>query len=163
MRSRSSSQLCFSLPYYISPDDTFDFLVMPIAALSEDTVCAITSSLVLNDAISAVKELIDNALDSRATNITIEISANTLDIIQVKDNGSGIGLEDRQLLCKRGHTSKIRTLEDLNELGGTSLGFRGEALASVAELSESLIFTTRVEGEPVGTLLKFDAKGKLIR
>lgn len=151
------------LPSSVLPGDISDFLVMPIAALSDDTVCAITSSLVLNDAISAVKELIDNALDCRATNITIELSANTLDIIQVKDNGSGIGLEDRQLLCKRGHTSKIRTLEDLTELGGTSLGFRGEALASVAELSESLTFTTRVEGELVGTLVKFDAKGKLIR
>lgn len=136
---------------------------MPITALSEATVCAITSSLVLNTAVSAVKELIDNALDSHATNISIEISSNALDTIQVKDNGSGVGLQDRQLLCKRGYTSKIRTLEDLARLGGSSLGFRGEALASIAELSESLIFTTRVEGELAGTLLKFDAKGKLVR
>ena len=136
---------------------------MPIAALSERASRAITSSLVLNDAKSAVKELIDNALDSHATNITIEISANTLDVIQVKDNGSGIGVEDRQMICKRGYTSKIRTLDDLAQLGGTFLGFRGEALASIAELSDSVLITTRVDGEVVATQLKFDSKGKLTR
>ena len=136
---------------------------MPIAALSENAARAICSSLVLNDAISVVKELIDNALDSHATNIIIETSANTLDVIQVKDNGTGIGIEDRQLLCKRGFTSKIRTFEDLAQLGGTFLGFRGEALASIVELSDSITVTTRVDGETVGTQLSFDSKGKLSR
>jgi len=136
---------------------------MPIAALSDITTSAITSSLVLTDAISVVKELLDNALDSSATNITIEISANTIDTIQVRDNGTGVGVEDRQLLCKRGYTSKIRTIEDLAQLGGSSLGFRGEALASIAELSKSVAVTTRVDGETVATLLSFDSKGKLAR
>lgn len=136
---------------------------MPIAALSDAAARAISSTLVLNDAISVIKELIDNALDSNATNITIEISANTLDIIQIKDNGGGIGVEDRQLLCKRGFTSKIRTFDDLTQLGGTFLGFRGEALASIAELSDNVTFTTRIDGETVGTLLRFDTKGKLVR
>lgn len=139
------------------------FFVMPIAVLSEDTSRAISSTLVLNDAVSIVKELLDNALDSHATNITIEVSANTLDIIQVKDNGAGIGVEDRQLLCKRNHTSKIRTIEELADLGGSSLGFRGEALASIAEMSESVLFTTRVDGESVASSMKFDSRGKLIR
>lgn len=142
----------------------FDFLrVMHIAPLPKEASVAISSTLVLNDAISVIKELIDNALDSRATNILVEISANTLDIIQVKDNGAGIGVEDRQLLCRRGYTSKIRTLEDLTQLGGTYLGFRGEALASVANLSESVTFTTRVDGEISGTQLDFDPTGKLSR
>lgn len=136
---------------------------MPIAALSENTARAIRSSLALSDAISVIKELLDNALDANATNIAIEISANTTDIIQVKDNGTGIGLQDRQLLCKRGFTSKIRTLDDLAKLGGRCLGFRGEALASIAELSESVAFTTRVDGETAGTQLSFDSTGKLSR
>ena len=136
---------------------------MPITALPQNTARAITSTLALNDAASVVKELIDNALDAKASSVTIEVSPNTLDVIQVKDNGFGIGVEDRQLLCKRGCTSKIRTIEDLALLGGTFLGFRGEALASVAELSTSVTLTTRVEGEVVGTTLKFGPSGKLLR
>lgn len=136
---------------------------MPIAALPKETAQRITSSLALNDAASVVKELVDNALDSRADTISVELSVNTLDVIQVKDNGSGIGVEDRQLLCKRGCTSKIRRFEDLASLGGTFLGFRGEALASVAELSGSVTVTTRIEGEVVATALKFGWDGKLLR
>ena len=134
---------------------------MPIAPLPDSTVRAIGSSLVLNDACSVVKELIDNALDAIATSITVEISLDTLDIIQVKDNGHGIGVEDRQLVCKRGCTSKIKTFEDLDKLGGSFLGFRGEALASVVELSGAVALTTRVDGEVVGTTLKFGRDGSL--
>jgi DNA mismatch repair ATPase MutL len=101
---------------------------MPIAALPQETTRLICSTLALTDTTSVIKELIDNALDARADSISVEISANTLDIIQVKDNGTGIDIQDRLLLCKRGHTSKIRTIEDLASLGGSSLGFRGEAL-----------------------------------
>lgn len=136
---------------------------MPIAPLSDSASRAICSSLTLNDSVSVVKELIDNSLDSTARNIVVELSHNAVDVIQVKDDGVGIGVEDRKLLCKRGYTSKITTLEDLNELGGSSLGFRGEALASIAELSEAIVFTTRVEGETVGTLLRFDCAGSLTR
>lgn len=140
-----------------------DFFHMPIAALSPTASRAITSTVALSDAISVVKELVDNALDSKATNILIEIAANTLDAIQVKDNGSGVSVEDRLLLCKRGYTSKIRTLEDLAQLGGTFLGFRGEALSSIAALSQTTQITTRVDGETAGTQLQFDATGKLVR
>jgi len=132
---------------------------MPIEALPETTTRALGSTLVLSDAKSVVKELVDNALDARATAIGIEISTNTIDAIQVKDNGIGVDVQDRQLLCKRGCTSKIRSLDDLNRLGGTFLGFRGEALASIAELSSAVSVTTRVEGEIVGTTLKYTASG----
>jgi DNA mismatch repair ATPase MutL len=134
---------------------------MPIAPLPDFTVRAIGSFLVLNDACSVVKELVDNALDASATSVVVEISLNTLDVIQVKDNGHGISVEDRQLVCKRGCTSKIRTMEDLEKLGGSSLGFRGEALASVVELSEGVTLTTRVDGEVVGMILKFGRDGTL--
>lgn len=134
---------------------------MPIEVLPETTSRALGSSLVLNDAEAVVKELVDNALDARATAISIEVSNNSLDIIQVKDNGTGIGVQDRQLLCKRGYTSKIRSLEDLTRLGGSFLGFRGEALASIKELSSAVTVTTRVEGEIVGTSLKYAASGML--
>ena len=136
---------------------------MPISALPQDTARVITSSVALNDAVSLVKELVDNALDARANTIAVEISANTIDVIQVKDNGTGIGVEDRQLLCKRGCTSKIRTIDDLASLGGSFLGFRGEALASATNISSSLLITTRVEGEVVGSALKYGMNGKMIR
>lgn len=136
---------------------------MPISALPEETARVLTSSVALNDAVSLVKELIDNSLDARATSIVIEVSANATDVIQVKDNGTGIGVQDRQLLCKSGCTSKIRTLEDLASLGGTSLGFRGEALASACNVSASIVVTTRVEGEVVGTALKYGPSGKMVQ
>lgn len=134
---------------------------MAIEALPENTTRALGSSLVLNDAKSVVKELVDNALDARASAISIEIANNTLDIIQVKDNGTGIGIQDRQLLCKRGCTSKIRNLDDLSRLGGFFLGFRGEALSSIAELSRDVVVTTRVDGEVVATSLKYATTGML--
>ena len=136
---------------------------MPIAALPARTAAIIISTLVLTDAAAVVKELVDNALDAGATIITVELSANTLDVIQVKDNGSGIGVEDRQLLCRYGCTSKIRSVNDLEVLGGSSLGFRGEALASIASVSESVFITTRVDGETAGCTLQFDVSGKLVR
>lgn len=136
---------------------------MPIQPLSECDIRALGSSLVLFNARSVIKELIDNALDAHANNVSIEISANTIDVIQVKDNGSGIGGDDRNLLCKRGWTSKIRTIQDLEGLGGSSLGFRGEALASIAGLSNSVLVTTRIDGEQVGSASKFGPDGHLLR
>lgn len=136
---------------------------MPIQPLSDSDIRAIGSSLVLNDARSVIKELIDNALDAHANTISIEISLNTVDVIQVRDNGSGIGCEDRSLLCKRGCTSKIRTIQDLENLGGSSLGFRGEALASVVGLSNAVVVTTRIDGELVGSSFRFGHDGQLPR
>ena len=133
---------------------------MPIVALPPNTVRAIGSTQVLTDAASVVKELIDNALDAHASAIFVEISTNTLDVIQVKDNGHGIGPEDRDVVCRRYCTSKIRALEDLENIGGSSLGFRGEALASAAEMSGSIVVTTRVEGETVAVASRFGRQGE---
>jgi len=134
---------------------------MSIAALPPSTISIIGSTQVLTDAASVVKELIDNALDARASSITIEISSNTLDVIQARDNGLGIAPQDRSLICRRYCTSKIRNYSDLKDLGGTSLGFRGEALASAAELSGTTLITTRVEGEDVAVALKVNTKGEV--
>ena len=133
---------------------------MPIAELPPNAVRAIGSTQALTDAASVVKELIDNALDARASAIFVEISTNTLDVIHVKDNGHGIGQDDRDLVCRRFCTSKIREFEDLETIGGFSLGFRGEALASAAEMSGSVVVTTRVEGEAVAVASKFGRHGE---
>ncbi|KAL8916815.1 MAG: hypothetical protein Q9172_006097 [Xanthocarpia lactea] len=134
---------------------------MPIAALPSQTVRAIGSTQTLTDSASVVKELVDNALDAQATSISIEVSTNILDIIQVKDNGHGIPETDRPLVCKRYCTSKIRDLEDLAKIGGHSLGFRGEALASAVEMSGGLTVTTRVVGETTAASLKVSQDGEV--
>lgn len=133
---------------------------MPISALSDETVRRIGSSVVLTDSVSVVKELVDNALDARASSVHVEISLNSLAVIQVKDNGHGVAPEDRPMLGHRHCTSKIRDLDDLSSLGGQSLGFRGEALASIIEMSGGLTLSTRIEGERVGTAIKIDREGK---
>ncbi|KGO66538.1 DNA mismatch repair protein, C-terminal [Penicillium italicum] len=135
--------------------------MMPIEALPQKTIRAIGSTSVISDPYSVVKELVDNALDASATALQIEISQNTVDVIQLKDNGHGISPEDQQHVCKRAFTSKIRTLDDLKNVGGSSLGFRGEALASVAEMSGVLAVTTRVESEVAGLCLKYGRNGEL--
>lgn len=134
---------------------------MFIAALPPQAVGAIGSAQVLTDSASLVKELVDNALDAQATSITVEISTNALDVIQVKDNGHGVAPIDRPLVCKRHCTSKIKDLGDLARVGGASLGFRGEALASAVEISEGLVVTTRILGEATAVSFKVSQKGEV--
>ncbi|GCB27714.1 PMS1 protein homolog 1 [Aspergillus awamori] len=135
---------------------------MPIAALPLAAVRAIGSASVISDPCSIVKELLDNALDAAATSVLIEISQNTLDVIQVKDNGHGIPSTDHPFVCKRTFTSKIQSVEDLRSIGGKSLGFRGEALASAAEVSGGVTITTRVHHEPVGSSIRYSRIGELL-
>ncbi|KAG9188612.1 hypothetical protein G6011_07317 [Alternaria panax] len=139
-----------------------DIVAVPgIAALPPTTARQIGSGQVLVDPSSVVKELIDNALDARAKSIFVDITANTIESIQVKDDGHGIPAEDRSLVCRRSCTSKIRDFHDLRQVGGKWLGFRGEALSSMAEMSSLLCVTTRVEGEPVAVKLKYGRDGEL--
>ncbi|KAJ8119034.1 hypothetical protein OPT61_g100 [Boeremia exigua] len=141
--------------------DADDNVPSGIAALPPSTVRQLGSHQLLTDPSSVVKELIDNALDARAKNIFVDITANTIDSIQVKDDGHGIPNEDRALACRRYCTSKIRDFHDLKQVGGKWLGFRGEALASVADMSGTVLITTRVEGEPVAVKLTFQRNGEL--
>lgn len=132
-----------------------------IAILPPTTVRQLGSGQVLTDSCSAVKELIDNALDARAKSVFIDIAANTIDAITVKDDGHGIPAEDRHLACRRYCTSKIRDFDELKEMGGKWLGFRGEALSCMAEVSGALTILTRVEGEAVAVDLSYGRNGDL--
>jgi DNA mismatch repair protein MutL len=134
-------------------------MIMSIHALPKNAVRTLRSGQALTDPVSVVKELIDNALDARASNITIEISTNTLDVIQVKDNGHGIDPTDRPLVAKPYCTSKIKDEKDLALVGSSYLGFRGEALSSALEMSGEMIITTRVEGESIATAIKICQTG----
>ena len=140
-----------------------DFLKMPITALPQTTVRAIGSTSVIADPSSVVKELLDNSLDAGASSVSVEISQNTVDLILVKDNGHGISPEDHPLVCRRSFTSKIQTVDDLKSIGGSSLGFRGQALASAAEMAGKLSVTTRSGGQVVGSTLEYGRDGELRR
>ena len=108
---------------------------------------------------SAVKELIENAIDAGATEITLVLKQSGKDLIQVIDNGQGIGRADLSLAFKRHATSKIKNDEDLEQI--VTLGFRGEALPSIASVSRVEI-TSRVADEPVASRLIIEA-GKLVK
>ena len=136
---------------------------MPISPLSQSTVQTLSSAQVLIASVCLVKELIENSLDAQSHSVSVEISSNALDVVQVKDNGHGVAKDDRRLLATRHCTSKIKNLEDLAEIGGKYLGFRGAALASAAEMSGSLIVQTTAEAELIGEMLSYDRLGGLTR
>ncbi|KAK5112473.1 hypothetical protein LTR62_004230 [Meristemomyces frigidus] len=135
---------------------------MSIQKLANNTIRLIGASQILNEPSALVKELIDNALDAKATSIAIEISTNTLDVVQVRDNGHGIAPEDRAMAAVPNSTSKLTGFDDLRMIGGSTLGFRGQALAAAAELSGSMIVSTRVEGEEVATSMTINQLGDAI-
>ena len=123
---------------------------MSIHFLPEAASAALASAQVITDPVSVVRELVGNALDARATSVSVQISFNTIGVIQVSDNGHGIAVNERDIVGQRHCTSKIRSLEDLSSLGGRTLGFRGEALASISDMSEDVVISSRVESETVG-------------
>jgi DNA mismatch repair protein MutL len=126
---------------------------MSIFALPPSTAHLLRSSSTIADPLSLVKELVDNSIDAGATSIEITIASNTVDRIQVRDNGSGIQPEDYGSLGRRSHTSKLRDFDELHLKGGKTLGFRGEALAS-ANCLATIKITTRTAQDPVASLLQ---------
>lgn len=126
---------------------------MPITALPSDTVRLLGSPTVITTPVDLVKELLENAIDAKATTVAVLISPNTIDRIEVRDNGDGIHPGDYNSLGRAGHTSKIASFEELQTLGGSTLGFRGQALASANNLG-TVTITTRTAGDPTAVALK---------
>ena len=113
-----------------------------IQVLDQITIDKIAAGEVIERPASIVKELVENAIDAGATAVTVEIKEGGISYIRIADNGCGIPKEEVPLAFLRHSTSKIRTVEDLNTVA--SLGFRGEALSSIAAIAQvELITKTR--------------------
>jgi len=118
-----------------------------IQLLDTATTNKIAAGEVVADPASVVKELVENALDAGSTRITVETVSGGIGLIKVSDNGSGIGREDIETAFMRHATSKIRSFTDLDSVA--TMGFRGEALASIAAVAK-VTLTTRLQGSNEG-------------
>lgn len=119
-----------------------------IVLLDEHTVNKIAAGEVVDRPASIVKELVENSIDAGASSVTIEIKNGGISYIKIVDNGIGFYSDDIEMAFERHATSKIRKEEDLLKI--TSMGFRGEALASIAAISK-VTLTTKSKDEEIGT------------
>ena len=130
-----------------------------ISRVDERTAKRISSGQVVTSLANVVKELLENAIDAKATVITIRLIEMGKELIEVIDNGFGIAARDFEILGQRHCTSKLNDFEELSSI--SSFGFRGEAINSLCNLSEVSI-QTRHATDPFGTKLKLDTDGKIV-
>lgn len=124
-----------------------------IHVLDETTINKIAAGEVVERPASVIKELIENSIDASATNIEIEIGDGGVAYMRITDNGIGMTEEDARLAILRHATSKIQQVEDLFDIA--SLGFRGEALASIASVSHFSLITRKADSD-LGTRITVD-------
>ncbi len=126
---------------------------MPIKLLSEQLASQIAAGEVVERPVSVVKELLENAIDAGATTINIDIRRGGRDYMQVADNGHGIPADEIETAFRRHATSKLSSAEQLAAI--RTLGFRGEALAAIAAVSQ-LTAVSRTKDNPAGVRILFE-------
>lgn len=134
-----------------------------IRVLDEHTINKIAAGEVIENPASVVKELVENSMDAGATEICVEIKGGGRQLIRITDNGSGMNSDDALLCFERHATSKIKELEDIHSI--FTMGFRGEAVPSIASISKFTLMTCpKLEGnvEVNGTMVIVDG-GKIVQ
>ena len=129
-----------------------------IVLLDDLTINKIAAGEVIERPASAVKELVENSIDAGATNITIEIKNGGISYIRITDNGKGILPDDMEIAFERHATSKIRVAQDIETV--KSMGFRGEALASIAAIAK-VTMKSKTEQNEIGSQIIIEG-GKVI-
>lgn len=132
---------------------------MQIRVLPQDVASRIAAGEVIERPASVVKELVENSVDAGAAEIRVEVRQGGRRLIRVIDDGQGIPQEEAEIAFQRYATSKLRSIEDLQQI--STLGFRGEALRSIAAVSQ-VTMVTRAESQEVGTLLRLEG-GRVVR
>ena len=143
------------------PNTTDDHCLHNMHRIPAEAAHRLCSGQVITSPADAVKELMDNSLDSGANIVQIELTDSGLQAIEVVDNGTGIREQDFDQLCLKYTTSKLSSFDDLRNV--TSLGFRGEALSSLCSLCATVRIVTKFTDAEVGHVLEFDEHGNVVK